>query len=132
MQSPDVGWAPSATANVPAVVPGRVLNPTYWVVALPVSAVGAIGYWLTPIQTEPVSWQLEHPLETPAWIWVVVGAGAMNLVPGAVSVAFAGTRAAGIEPTWQVSQAVPDGVWAVAPPGGGGGITTVLVVPTKP
>src|SRR5260221_10218090 len=100
MQSPDVGWAPSATANVPAVAPGRVLKPTYWVVALPVSAVGAIGYWLTPIHSVPLSWQVVQPLVTPAWICVVVGAGVMNLVPGAVAVALAAMSPVGMAALW--------------------------------
>jgi hypothetical protein len=108
------------------------LNPTYWVVALPVSAVGAIGYWLTPIQTEPVSWQLAQPLVTPAWTCVVVGAGVMNLVPGAVVVAFAAMSPLGMAAWWHDSQAVPDGMCAAGPDGDVGGITMILVMPAKP
>ena len=42
-----------------------------------------------PIHTAPVSWQAEQPAVTPAWIWVPVGGGLANAVPGATSVALA-------------------------------------------
>jgi hypothetical protein len=83
------------------------------------------------IHTSPLSWQLEQPLVTPAWICAVVGAGVANLVPGAVMAAFAGTNPAGIEPTWQLSQAVAEGICELAPTGEVGGITTILVIPTN-
>jgi hypothetical protein len=51
------------------------------------------------IHTWPLSWQLEQPPVMPAWICAVVGTGVANLVPGAVTVAFAGTSPAGIEAT---------------------------------
>ena len=65
------------------------------------------------------------------WIMAVVGTGVANLVPGALSVAFAGTRPAGIEPAWQLSQLVADGMCELMPTGEVGGMTTILVMPTK-
>jgi len=65
----------------------------------------------------------------PPWIIAVVGIGAANAVPGAVLVAFAGTKADGMEPAWQVSQAVADGMCEPAPTGLVGGMTTMLVMP---
>jgi len=79
----------------------------------------------------PVSWQLEHPLVTPAWICAVDGAGKANRVPGAVFVALAGISAAGAVARWQVSQAVLDGMCALDPAGEVGGITTTLLTPAK-
>jgi hypothetical protein len=81
------------------------------------------------IHTSPLSWQLEQPPVRPAWICAVVGTGIANLLPGAVTVAFAGTNPAGIEPAWQVSHAVPDGMCELAPTGEVGGITTILLMP---
>jgi len=78
-----------------------------------------------------LSWQLLQPLEMPVWICAVVGMGVANLVPGAVSVAFAGTKAAGVEPRWHVSQVVPEGTCEFAPEGELAGITTILVIPAK-
>jgi len=72
-----------------------------------------------------------QPLATPEWIIAVVGTGVANFVPGALSVAFAGTEAAGVEPRWQVSQVVPDGTCEAAPAGEVGGITMILVMPVK-
>jgi hypothetical protein len=83
------------------------------------------------IHTAALSWQLEQPLVMPAWICAVVGAGVANLLPGVVAVAFAGTSPAGIEPTWQVSQIVSDGICELAPTGVVGGITMILVTPTN-
>jgi hypothetical protein len=83
------------------------------------------------IHTSPLSWQLEQPLVTPAWICAVVGTGIANLLPGAVMVAFAGTSPAGTEPAWQLSQAVAEGICEVAPTGEVGGITTILLMPTN-
>jgi hypothetical protein len=123
--------AASATLNVLAVVPGRVWKPMYCVLELPVSVVGEIGYLLTLIHTSPLSWQLEQPLVMPAWICAVVGTGVANLDPGAATAAFAGTNPAGIEPTWQLSQAVAEGMCELAPTGVVGGITMILVTPTN-
>ena len=53
------------------------------------------------------------------------------MVPGAVMAAFAGTNPAGIEPTWQLSQAVAEGICELAPAGEVGGITMILVMPTN-
>jgi hypothetical protein len=61
----------------------------------------------------------------------VVGAGVLNLLPGVDVVALAGTGADGIEPKWQVSQAVPDGMCAVAPDGEVGGITMIFTMPAN-
>jgi hypothetical protein len=83
------------------------------------------------IHTWPVSWQLLQPDAMLPWIMAVVGTGVANFVPGAVAVAFAGTRLDGIEPAWQASQAVADGMCDVAPAGEVGGITTILVMPAK-
>src|ERR1700674_5494019 len=83
------------------------------------------------IHTSALSWQLEQPLVTPAWICAVVGTGVANFDPGAVMVAFAGTNPAGIEPTWQLSHAVADGMCELAPTGEVGGITMILVMPTN-
>ena len=84
-----------------------------------------------PIQTFGLSWQLLQPVEIPVWICAVVGTGVANWVPGAVSVAFPGTNPAGVEPTWQVSQVVPDGTCELAPAGDVAGITTILLMPVK-
>ena len=65
------------------------MKPVYWVVATPVSAVGAIGYFAMSIQLLPLSWHAVQPEVTPAWICAVVGAGVANRLPGAASVAFA-------------------------------------------
>ena len=54
-----------------------------------------------------------------------------NAVPGAVLVAEAGTRPAGVEPRWQRSQAVDDGMWAFGPMGVVGGIPTMRLMPAK-
>jgi hypothetical protein len=67
----------------------------------------------------------------PLWIMAVVGIGVAKALPGAVLVAFAGTRPDGIEPAWQVSQAVVDGTCDVRPTGEVGGMTTILVMPAK-
>jgi hypothetical protein len=83
------------------------------------------------IHTSPLSWQPEQPLVMPAWICAVVGTGVANFVPGAVVVAFAGTNPAGMEPTWQLSQAVADGMCELAPTGEVGGITMILVMPAN-
>jgi hypothetical protein len=60
-----------------------------------------------------------------------VGAGVANSVPGAVSVAFAGTAVLGMLAWWQVSQAVPEGTCAEAPAGLDGGMTTILLTPAN-
>ena len=65
----------------------------------------------------------------PLWISAVVGTGVAKAVPGAVFVAFAGTKADGIEPEWQVSQAVTDGMCEAMPTGEVGGMTTIFVMP---
>jgi hypothetical protein len=65
------------------------------------------------------------------WIIAVVGIGVAKAVPGAVLVAFAGTRPAGMEPAWQASQAVAEGMCEVRPTGEVGGMTTILVMPAK-
>jgi hypothetical protein len=101
------------------------------VAALPDSAVGEIGYLLMLIHVKPLSWQPVHPPVMPVWICAVVGTGVANLLPGVVAVAFAGTSPAGIEPTWQVSQIVSDGMCEPAPTGEVGGITMILVIPAK-
>jgi len=81
------------------------------------------SHWYAP------SWQLAQPLVMPAWIIAVVGTGVWNSVPGTVLVALAGTSPEGIEPAWQVSQAVADGMWAFGPIGVLAGITTMLAMP---
>jgi hypothetical protein len=54
-QSPVAGWAASLTMKVPAVAPGRVWKPVYW---LPdVNVVGLIGYFDIDIQAYGDSWQ---------------------------------------------------------------------------
>jgi len=83
------------------------------------------------IHTWPLSWQLVQPLVMPAWICAVVGTGIANLLPGAAAAAFAGTSPAGIEPTWQVSQVVTDGMCEPTPADEVGGITMILVTPTN-
>jgi hypothetical protein len=83
------------------------------------------------IHTWPLSWQLVQPLVMPVWICAVVGTGIANLLPGAAVAAFAGTSPAGIEPTWQLSQAVADGICELAPAGDVGGITMILVMPAN-
>jgi hypothetical protein len=83
------------------------------------------------IHTWPLSWQLVQPLVIPAWICAVVGTGIANLLPGTPVAAFASTSPAGIEPTWQVSQVVTDGMCAPTPAGDVGGITMILVMPTN-
>ncbi len=52
-------------------------------------------------------------------------------MPGAVLVALPGTRPAGAEAWWQVSQAVPEGMCAPAPIGAVAGMTTMLVMPVN-
>ena len=84
-----------------------------------------------PIHVKLVSWQAAHPLVTPAWICVVVGAGVANAVPGAVFVALAGTLAFGVVARWQASQGLDDGMCDVAPGGEVAGITTMLLTPAK-
>jgi hypothetical protein len=84
-----------------------------------------------PIHTKLLSWQAEHPLVTPVWICTVVGTGVANAVPGAVLVADAGTVPLGVEPRWQVSQVVDDGMCELVPTGVVGGMTTMLVTPAK-
>ena len=84
-----------------------------------------------PIHTKLVSWQLEHPPVTPEWICAVVGIGVANAVPGAVLVDEAGTMAPGVEPRWQVSQVVDDGMCEVTPTGVVCGMTTMAVTPVK-
>ena len=74
-----------------AVLPGRVLKPVYCVVAIPVSALGEIGYFDMDIHELPPSWQALQPVVTPAWIWAVEGTGDANSVPGGETVALAGT-----------------------------------------
>jgi hypothetical protein len=99
------------------------------VAAPPVSAVGEIGYLFMLIHTKPLSWQPVQPPVIPVWICAVVGTGVANLLPGTVAAAFAGTNPAGIEPTWQVSQIVSDGMCELAPTGVVGGITMIWVMP---
>ena len=67
----------------------------------------------------------------PVWIWVVVGAGVMNALPGTLAVALAFTGLAGAVCRWQVSQVVDDGMCEVAPTGEVAGMTMILVTPTK-
>ena len=83
------------------------------------------------IHTWPLSWQLVQPLVMPAWICAVVGTGIANLLPGAFVAAFAAMDPAGIEPMWQVSQVVLDGMCEPAPAGEVGGITMILLTPTN-
>src|ERR1700676_4570118 len=83
------------------------------------------------IHTSLLSWQFEQPLVTPAWICAVVGTGIAHLLPGALAAAFAAMDPAGIEPMWQVSQVVTDGMCEPAPAGEVGGITMILVTPTN-
>jgi hypothetical protein len=67
----------------------------------------------------------------PVWIWVVVGAGVANAVPGAVFVAEAATIPVGVVARWQVSHEVVEGMCALGPTGEVGGITTILLIPAK-
>jgi hypothetical protein len=90
-----------------------------------------MGYWFIPIHTVSASWQFAQPVVMPAWICAVVGTGVANLVPGAVTVAFPGTSAAGVEPTWQLSQVVPDGTCELAPAGDVAGMTMIFEMPAK-
>jgi hypothetical protein len=103
----------------------------YCVELLPDTVVGEIGYLLASIHWSFASWQPEQLAVTPLWIIAVVGTGVANAVPGAVAVALAATSAAGIEPRWQVSQAVADGMCEETPTGAVGGITTIRVMPTN-
>ena len=80
-------------------------------------------------QTLPRSWQFAQPPLTPAWIWIVVGAGVAKRVPGGLNVALPGTSADGFDALWQVSQVVPEGICDPAPAGELGGITTMRVMP---
>ena len=70
---------------------------------------------------------------TPAWICAEVGAGVANSVPGAVRVAFAGTRPLTLAsvPRWQLSQVVLDGMCEPTPIGEVGGMRTMLVMPAN-
>jgi len=131
-QSPALGCEGSAMANVPPTVVGRVLKPVYFVPAAPF-CFGEIAYSVAdmPIQFMPVSWQLEQPPVTPAWICAVVGTGEANKVPGAVFVALAAIEMVGVLPAWQLSQVVLDGMCEPAPIGLVGGIPTILVMPAK-
>src|SRR4051812_50114166 len=67
----------------------------------------------------------------PVWIWVVVGAGVANRLPGVERVATAAIDPDGTVPRWQVSQVVDDGMCEVAPTGDVAGMTMILVTPTK-
>lgn len=78
-----------------------------------------------PIHTELVSWQLEQPAVMPVCICAVVGTGVANKLPGAVLVAEAGIRPAGVAPRWQVSQVVDEGMCELAPMGEVAGIATI-------
>jgi hypothetical protein len=66
-----------------------------------------------------------------AWIIVPVGAGAWNAVPGAVLLALAAMKPAGMLPRWQVSQVVDDGMCEPLPIGLVGGMPTMRVMPMK-
>jgi hypothetical protein len=79
----------------------------------------------------PVSWQLEQPAVTPAWICGPVGAGVAKAVPGAVRVAVAGTGPFGVLPRWQDSQLVDEGMWDPVPAGEVGGMPTRAAMPAK-
>ena len=92
-----------------ADLPGRSWKPVYWVVAMPVSAVGAIGYLSIPSQLFPPSWQALQLVVTPACTCAVEGTGVANRVPGGEAVAFDATAVDGMEAWWQVSHAVPVG-----------------------
>jgi hypothetical protein len=78
-----------------------------------------------------VSWQAEQFPVIPVWIWVVVGAGVANAVPGAVLLLDAATIPVGVLPKWQFSQVCDDGMCAPAPTGEVGGITTIWLTPAK-
>jgi hypothetical protein len=78
-----------------------------------------------------VSWQAEQLPVIPVWIWVVVGTGVANAVPGAVFAAEAATNPDGVDPRWQFSQVCDDGMCAPAPTGEVGGITTIWLIPIK-
>ena len=108
---------------------GRVWKPVYC--APVVRVLGAIGYTLTPIHTKLVSWQAEQFPVIPVWIWVVVGAGVANAVPGAVFVAEAATIPVGVVARCQVSHEVIEGMCALVPTGEVGGITTIWLTPAK-
>jgi hypothetical protein len=72
-----------------------------------------------------------QPDVMPPWIIAVVGTGVAKAVPGAVLLAFAGTKPDGIEPAWQLSQVVTDGMCELMPTGEVAGITTIFVMPMK-
>src|ERR1044072_1249014 len=84
-----------------------------------------------PIHVEAVSWQLEQPLLTPAWICAEVGAGVAKRVPGALVVALAAISPEGALARWQVSHVVDEGMCEPAPAGLVGGIVTMRVMPAK-
>ena len=60
-----------------------------------------------------------------------VGTGFRNAVPGAVFTDDALTSPAGVEPKWQFSQVVDDGMCDEAPGAAEGGITTIDVIPVN-
>ena len=61
----------------------------------------------------------------------MVGTGVANAVPGAVLLADAATNPVGVEPRWQDSHVVDDGMCDEAPAGDVGGMTTILLTPAK-
>ena len=85
----------------------------------------------TLIHTELVSWQLEQPPVTPAWICALPGGGVAKPLPGGVRLALAEIRPAGMEARWQLSQVIELGICEFAPAGDVGGMTTMLLIPAK-
>jgi len=67
----------------------------------------------------------------PLWICAVVGTGVAKSEPGTDLVATAGTLALGVEPRWQASQVVDDGMCELAPTGVVLGMTMIFVTPMK-
>jgi hypothetical protein len=77
------------------------------------------------------SWQLLQPAVTPLWICAPLGAGVANAVPGAVLVADAGPKPAGMLPRWQLSQLVELGMCDPEPGGLVCGMPTMRAIPAN-
>ena len=84
-----------------------------------------------PIHTALVSWQALQPEVMPTWICKPVGAGVANAVPGAAFVAEATPSPEGMDPRWQASQAVDDGMCEFTPTGEVGGMPISRLMPVK-
>jgi hypothetical protein len=60
-----------------------------------------------------------------------VGAGNLNALPGNVADPVTATNPFGVDPKWQDSQTVDDGMCLVAPNPDEDGMTTILLMPVK-